>query len=652
MSMLKTGVVIAVVCALGVGTIAAISGLENRAASTHDAQVGIAGLRSQFDAMQALPWSTDVHGVPRATNLPALKSARAAFLASLDQLLAGSAPAPLKAAAAASQANYLELVHVYRTGVADHGWPQLVSASLYRSQEQSHGQTTALLEAAAAKYDQSAGAAERAVKLGSAGAIAILLAAFAFFFARWARVAASRERVLRVVDEKSDELRHQALHDALTGLPNRVLIIDRAQQMLARAQRDGLTIAALFIDLDGFKSINDTCGHAAGDALLRSVGERIQLVIRESDTVGRLGGDEFVVLTEASEFDAGPELIAERLLEVLRQPFDLGALADVRVQVSASVGIAIGDRPSADELLRDADVALYEAKTAGRDRYVVFRQEMQVAVQDRLSLEMDLRDALDAEELFLVYQPTFDLGDGTATGFEALLRWQHPVRGVLMPSEIIPVAEQSRLIVEIGRWVLFTACTQAATWHREGYPVEIAVNVSARQLDDTTFVATVADVLEVSGLDPHFLVLEITETALMRNPEKVAALLTKLKRLGLRLAIDDFGTGYSSLAYLRQFPMDTLKIDRSFITGLANSREAKAIVHSLVQLGKTLNLDIVAEGIEHTDQLEHLQAEACNHGQGFLLARPLKTQAATRFLVARTGAVAGLGSRSDSPAPV
>ena len=299
--------------------------------------------------------------------------------------------------------------------MANHGWPQLVSASLYRSQEQSHGQTTALLETAAAQYDRSAGAAERDVKLGSAGAIAILLAAFAFFFARWARVAASRERVLRVVDEKSDELRHQALHDALTGLPNRVLIIDRAQQMLARAQRDGLTIAALFIDLDGFKSINDTFGHPAGDALLRAVGERIQLVIRESDTVGRLGGDEFVVLTEASEFDAGPELIAERLLEVLRQPFDLGSLADVRVQVSASIGIAIGDRPSADELLRDADVALYEAKTAGKDRYVVFRQEMQVAVQDRLSLEMDLRDALADDELFLVYQPTFDLADGAAT---------------------------------------------------------------------------------------------------------------------------------------------------------------------------------------------------------------------------------------------
>ncbi len=650
--MFKTGVVIAVVCALGMGTIAAISGLENRAASTHDAQVRIAGLRSQFDVMQAVPWSTDLQGVPKATNLSALKQARATFVSSLDQLLSGSPPAALKVAAAASAANYLELVHVYRTGVADHGWPRLVSATLYRSQEQSHGQTTALLETAAAQYDRSAGAAERDAKLGSAGAIAILLAAFAFFFARWARVAASRERVLRVVDEKSDELRHQALHDALTGLPNRVLIIDRAQQMLARAQREGLTIAALFIDLDGFKSINDTFGHPAGDALLRAVGERIRLVIRESDTVGRLGGDEFVVLTEASEFDAGPELIAERLLEVLRQPFDLGSLADVRVQVSASIGIAIGDRPSADELLRDADVALYEAKTAGKDRSVVFRQEMQVAVQDRLSLEMDLRDALRNDELFLVYQPTFDLADGTASGFEALLRWQHPVRGVLMPSEIIPVAEQSRLIVEIGRWALFTACTQAAAWHGQGHPVEIAVNVSARQLDDSAFVATVAEALEESGLDPRYLVLEITETALIRNPEKVAALLTKLKLLGLRLAIDDFGTGYSSLAYLRQFPMDTLKIDRSFVTGLASSQEAKALVHSLVQLGKNLNLDIVAEGIEHTDQLEQLRAEACDHGQGFLLARPLNTQAATRFLAARDGSIVGFGPRGVSQAAV
>jgi len=260
---------------------------------------------------------------------------------------------------------------------------------------------------------------------------------------------------------------------------------------------------------------------------------------------------------------------------------------------------------------------------------------MQVAVQNRLSLEMDLRDALANEELFLVYQPTFELESGEANGFEALVRWQHPTRGLLMPSVFIPVAEQSRLIVELGRRVLFAACGQAAAWHRQGHPVEMAVNVSARQIDDLEFEETVREALEESGLDPRFLILEITETTLMRNPERVAIRLAQLKQLGIRLSIDDFGTGYSSLAYLRQFPMDSLKIDRSFITGLGTSSEAKALVHSLVQLGKGLHLDIVAEGIEHDDQLKQLKLESCDHGQGFLLARPLKTQAATRFLAAR-----------------
>ena len=277
------------------------------------------------------------------------------------------------------------------------------------------------------------------MKLGSAGAIAILLAAFAFFFARWARVATSRERVLRVVDEKSDELRHQALHDALTGLPNRVLIIDRAQQMLARAQRDGpddrralhrpRRLQADQRHASATRPATRCCARSASGS---------QLVIREADTVGRLGGDEFVVLIEGSEFDAGPELIAERLLEVLRQPFDLGSLADVRVQVTASIGIAIGDRPSADELLRDADVALYEAKTAGKDRYVVFRQEMQVAVQDRLSLEIDLRDALADDELFLVYQPTFDLADGRRSASRRCFAGSIPSRGVADAGRVHP----------------------------------------------------------------------------------------------------------------------------------------------------------------------------------------------------------------------
>jgi diguanylate cyclase (GGDEF)-like protein len=644
--MFKTCVVIAVVCLLGAGTITTISGLEDRAGSAHDAQVRVAALRSQFDLMQAVPWAVSRDGVPRAGNLAALTASRHEFVSAVQRLLDGSPPASLRSAATGATANYAQLVHVYRVGVADHGWPRLVSARLYRAQALSHGGVTTLLVSASGQYDQRAERAEFDVKLGSAAAIAVLIAAFILFFVRWASAARSRERALKVVDEQSDELRHLALHDALTGLPNRVLIIDRTQQMLARAQRDGLAMAALFIDLDGFKAINDSFGHAAGDALLRAVGERLQLAVRDADTVGRLGGDEFVVLTEGGEFDAGPELVAERLLEVLRLPFDLGEGADARAQVTASIGIAVGGRSSADELLRDADVALYEAKGAGKDRYIVFQQEMQVAVQDRLSLEMDLRDALAHDELFVVYQPTFELQSGRASGFEALVRWQHPSRGLLMPAQFIPVAEQSRLIVDVGRRVLFEACSQAAAWHRQGYPIEMAVNVSTRQLDDLSFEETVREALDESGLDPRFLILEITETTLMRNPERVATRLAQLKQLGIRLAIDDFGTGYSSLAYLRQFPMDSLKIDRSFITGLGKSSEAQALVHSLVQLGKSLHLDIVAEGIEHDDQLRRLRAESCNHGQGFLLARPLKAQAATRFLATRTGRTMSVLSQS------
>jgi diguanylate cyclase (GGDEF)-like protein len=428
------------------------------------------------------------------------------------------------------------------------------------------------------------------------------------------------------------QLSHQSLHDALTGLPNRVLALDRAQQMLARARRLQIPVAALFVDLDGFKHVNDTFGHAAGDELLRTVAARLMTVVRAGDTAARLGGDEFVVLLEGSTLDAGPELVAERLLEVLRQPYDMRDTAGRQLSVTASIGIAVGARESADELLRDADLALYGAKAAGRNRYRLFESSMQTSSQDRLMLEMDLAEALERQQLFLLYQPTFDLRTETVIGVEALIRWRHPTRGIISPGEFIPIAEDNGLIVPIGRWVLDEACRQAFTWQRAGHTIGMSVNVSARQLDDNELVEDVRHALQESGLDPGTLTLEVAETALMRDAEATAKRLVLLKELGVRIAIDDFGTGYSSLAYLRQFSADALKIDRSFIGGIATSKASAALIHTLVQLGKTLDIETLAEGIEDQAQLETLQREHCDHGQGFLLSRPLDVDAVEQFL--------------------
>jgi diguanylate cyclase (GGDEF)-like protein len=431
-------------------------------------------------------------------------------------------------------------------------------------------------------------------------------------------------------------LSHLSLHDALTGLPNRALVIDRAERMLARARRSDMPAAALYVDIDGFKHVNDSVGHAAGDELLRVVAARLSGVIREADTVGRIGGDEFVVLLENLTLDAGPELVAERICDVLNQPVELAGTERRTLSVTTSVGIALGQRGSAGELLRDADLALYEAKGAGKNRWVTFESRMQTAAQDRFDLEFDLKEALERDQFFLLYQPTFDLETETITGVEALIRWRHPVRGVVPPDSFIPLAEETGLIVPIGHWVLRTACEQGAAWHHQGRSLGISINVSARQLDDDGIVHDLADALAITGLDPGSLTLEITETTLMHDAESAAQRLNQLKALGVRIAIDDFGTGYSSLAYLRQFPVDALKIDRSFISGIAASRESKALIHTLVQLGKTLGLKTFAEGIEDQSQLQHLQREHCDSGQGFLFARPLEPEAIDAMLEVST----------------
>jgi diguanylate cyclase (GGDEF)-like protein len=428
-----------------------------------------------------------------------------------------------------------------------------------------------------------------------------------------------------------EELAFLATHDPLTGLPNRTLILDRVEQMLARSVRSQTPVAALFVDLDNFKSINDTLGHGVGDELLQAVAARLKGVVREADALGRLGGDEFVVISEALTLAVGPELIAERLLDALKHPFKLGA-DEIRVTVTASIGIAAGEHTSAEELLRDADIAMYRAKRDGKHRYVVFDSLMQDTMQARMELEMDLRDALENDEFVLAYQPTFDLSDMSPNGVEALIRWEHPVRGVVQPDDFIPLLEETGLIVEVGKWVLQEACRQGAIWRAAGYPLGMAVNVSACQLDTDQLITDITEVLCESGLDPAALTIEITETTLMRNVEETARRLNEIKQLGVRIAIDDFGTGYSSLAHLQRFPVDALKIDRSFISGLKQNQEGETLIHTLVQLGKALSIETFAEGIEQQQELHLLRDEHCDSGQGFLFARPLDVAATETFL--------------------
>jgi diguanylate cyclase (GGDEF)-like protein len=392
--------------------------------------------------------------------------------------------------------------------------------------------------------------------------------------------------------------------------------------MLARARRSHTSAAALFIDLDDFKDINDTLGHQAGDQLLTAVGERLLTALREGDTVGRLGGDEFILLVEGASLAESAQSVANRVLELLELPFVIPDI-DLPLSVSASIGVAEGDRLSPDDLLRDADIALYQAKALGKHCAVVFTPPMKVTVQLHRDLSLDLRGALDRNEFFLLYQPVMNLKTNLCSGLEALLRWQHPVRGVVEPDEFIPELEMSGLIVPVGAWVLEEACRHGAAWLSEGHHVAVSVNVSSKQLMLDRFIDDVKLALVVSGFDPHLLILELTETVLLQNDERALTNLTLLKTLGVRIAIDDFGTGYSSVAYLKRLPVDILKIDRSFVSRIDESADSLALVKVFVQISQALNLQAVAEGIETTTELESLKAMNVKYGQGFLFSKPL-----------------------------
>ncbi len=436
----------------------------------------------------------------------------------------------------------------------------------------------------------------------------------------------SRRSAVALAERRTEELRYQALHDPLTGLPNRLLVGDRARELLAGARADGSPVAALLIDLDDFKVVNDNLGHRAGDELLEQLALRLTQSIGPRDTVGRIGGDEFLVLVADPSAVGGVDTLARTLAEVVAEPFSLAEAGRGKIVLSASIGVATGARLTPDDLLLDADIALYRAKAAGKGRHVAFDPEMREAATRKLSLEADLHDALANRELFLVYQPIVGLGTGDVSGVEALLRWRHPSRGVVGPEEFIPILESSDLIVDVGRFVLRESCRQARTWQDSGWALGVSVNVAARQLRYDSFTEHVRDALEESGLDPRRLSLELTESMLLADTAATARRLRALKRLGVQIAIDDFGTGYSSLSYLREFPVDVLKIDRSFVARL-DSPEGGNFLDALIHLGRYLGLSTIAEGVEEESQLSHLRREQCEWGQGFLFSRPVEGDA-------------------------
>ncbi len=425
-----------------------------------------------------------------------------------------------------------------------------------------------------------------------------------------------------ITERKRAEARiaFMAHHDALTALPNRVLLRLRMEEMLARLQRSGGTFAALCIDLDNFKSVNDTLGHSLGDLLLRHVADRLRGALREQDTVARLGGDEFAILLADVAQPEEASALAERLLAVVSEPYRLDGHL---VTVGASIGIALApcDGADPDRLLKNADMALYRAKADGKNAFRFFEAEMDARVQARRRLELDLRTALTAGALDVHYQPLIDLPTGEISGVEALLRWPHAERGMIPPAEFIPVAEETGLIGPLGAFVLRRACTAAAAWPER---IKIAVNLSPLQFRTGNLFATVQEALAQSGLAPRRLELEITETLLLEKSDHVLATLHALRALGVRISMDDFGTGYSSLSYLRSFPFDKIKIDRSFVRELDANADSQAIVRAIVSLGTSLGITITAEGVENERDLARLKAEGCNEAQGYLFsqARP------------------------------
>ncbi|MEK6277098.1 MAG: EAL domain-containing protein [Actinomycetota bacterium] len=436
----------------------------------------------------------------------------------------------------------------------------------------------------------------------------------------------------RVADEA---IRHRALHDPLTGLPNRLRFVDRVEHSLGMAQRRGTPLAVYFLDLDHFKLINDSLGHQTGDELLKAVAPRLRRHLRHGDTVARFGGDEFAILVEEVYDEREATVIADRIRDAFGDPFSIRGYDQY---ISASIGVAVGrgSEQDAESLIRDADAAMYRAKDHGRDRSELFDQAMRANAFQRLETERELRHALERDEFVLHYQPIVELANGDIIGVEALLRWEHPKKGMVSPGEFIPVAEESGLIEPIGRWVMEQACKQTLAWQQlrpDSRPIDLSVNLSVRQFASRDLPEVVADILRRTGLDPTHLKIEITESVLVEESGVADEMLRQLNEIGVQLVLDDFGTGYSSLAYLNRFPLEILKIDRSFVEGLGTEKERTAIVEAVIAMGRALEMTTVAEGVENADQLAELQRLGCEYAQGFYFSRPLAMTEMTQLLL-------------------
>jgi diguanylate cyclase (GGDEF)-like protein/PAS domain S-box-containing protein len=440
-----------------------------------------------------------------------------------------------------------------------------------------------------------------------------------------------------ITDRKSLEhqLTHQALHDPLTKLANRILFRDRVEHALAKIRRSKTTVAVLFLDLDNFKTVNDSLGHARGDMLLVAVAERLRSCLRSTDTPARLGGDEFAILIEDANHPEDAIFVVERITEILLDPFQIEG-TEVFVQASIGIAASVTGTENPEELLRNADVAMYKAKGLGKGRYIFFEKEMRDALMERIKLESDLRTAVENREFELNYQPIVELETNRLTGMEALVRWNHPKHGLILPDKFIPIAEDANLIVPIGSWVLEEACRQASRWISQyggETDLSITVNLSIRQFQQSELVKIVAETLERSALPPQCLILEITETLMIQNTEAMIEKLQALKDLGIKLAIDDFGTGYSSLSYLHRFPIDILKIDKSFIEKINQGKEGRAVARAIIMMGDSLNLRVIAEGVENAEQIAALKYLGCESGQGYFFSKPLTEKAMSEFLL-------------------
>jgi diguanylate cyclase (GGDEF)-like protein len=428
---------------------------------------------------------------------------------------------------------------------------------------------------------------------------------------------------------------HTAQHDFLTGLPNRMLLNDRIRQAIALAPRHEKRVAVLFLDLDGFKHINDSLGHSVGDKLLQSIAHRLVECVRASDTVSRQGGDEFVVLLSEAEQWEDAALIADRMLAAVAQVHTIDQL-DLHITTSIGVSVHPGDGEDAETLIKNADTAMYQAKENGRQSYQFFKPEMNVRAVERQSIEEGLRGALERDEFILHYQPKVDLATGAIVGAEALIRWTSPERGLVSPAQFIPIAEDSGLIVPIGRWVMRRACEQASEWASAGLPITtMAANVSAMEFQNDGFVDGLTSILADTGLDPSSLELELTESVLMKHADAAATILQALRERGVQVAIDDFGTGYSSLSYLRKFPIDALKIDQSFVRQITDEEGDTGIVTAVISMARSLDLRVIAEGVETPEQLTFLKAHECDEAQGFWFSRPVPAMEFASLL--RTG---------------